>query len=153
MRRISAPPAPADHDVDRTPVVLQALEEQAHLGQVELQVAVREADQIAARVVEAGAQRAAVAEVRLVVDAYPGIVGGDRIGQLAGPIGGAIIDDEHLHRRHEWPDVGERTLHGGRDVLLLVEGGEEEGQVRADRGCIGRIGHDSDGSFTRCSFV
>jgi hypothetical protein len=54
----------------------------------------------------------------------------ERVGELGRAIGRAIVDDDDLDRVHQRTDLGERPLDGALDVLLLVEGGEEEAELR-----------------------
>ena len=73
MRRVAPLDAVADDRVDRAGRMIEPFEEPRHLAQVELEVAVAEADQLTRRVLEPGAESATVAAVRLVVDAHPDI--------------------------------------------------------------------------------
>src|ERR671918_108307 len=82
MERVPALTPIADDRVDRIARIVEAFEEKPHLAQVELQVAVAEADQPAARVGEPRLEGAAVAAVRLMVDAHPGVGGGHGVGEL-----------------------------------------------------------------------
>src|SRR6266566_1156591 len=151
MERVAALNAPADDRVDRLPSrIIEAVEQEPQLLQVELQVAVREGDQRTRGVRETGLQRAAIAAVRLVVDAHPRVLRRQLVGELRGAVAGAVVDDEHLDRVHHRTDLLDGELHGALDVLLLVVGGEEEGEL-GTRGRGGRLGHEGGWLLMRSS--
>jgi hypothetical protein len=139
VRRVTPLDAVADHCVHRTRAGLQPLEEARHLAQIELEVAIAEADELAARIGEPGAQRAAIAPIFLVVHADAGLGRRQLIGQCGGSVGRAVVDDEDLDRSvDQRSDLVQRATHRLDDVLLLVEGRKEERQARPLR-----IGHSA----------
>ncbi len=145
MERVAALDAVADHPIHRARGIGQPVEQALHLRQVELQVAVGEADELAAGFAKARFQGAAVAAVRLVMHAHARVGRGQRIGQLGRAVGRAVVHGQHLQRAvDQRGDLLQRQLHGALDVLLLVVGGEEEGEpgsgVVAARGGRGRRG-------------
>ena len=111
----------------------EPLEQARHLAQVELEVAVREADQLAARVLEPGPQRARRSR---------GSPGGrparadrrppaPRRARGVRSVEPSSTTSTSIEPSTSGPTSVERAAHRLLDVLLLVEGGEEEREARA----------------------
>ena len=76
-------------------------------------------------------QRAAVAEVGVVVDgADLGVLRREAVGDLAGAIAAAVVDDDDFEISGEPASRLQRREGGGLDVGLFVVAGEEDGQAQ-----------------------
>jgi hypothetical protein len=119
--------AVADHHL----VVLGGREEQFDLTRVELAVAVGEEHPRVACRREPRTQRAAVAEVALVMDgAYLSVGRGHRVGDAGGAVGRTVVDDDHLEALEvKRAQRVERSRHGRLDARFLVVRREEDAQL------------------------
>src|SRR5439155_6875400 len=86
-------------------------------------------DVLAARVREAGEVRAAVAAARLLDDGRS-VGGRDLRGLVARP----VVDDDHLSVAARRLDPPPRLVDDRADRLLLVEAGDDDGDLRLVRG-------------------
>ena len=106
MRRIAPLDAVADDRVERPGRRPRADRAGGELLEIELEVAVAEADELPVRVREPGTQGAAVAAIRLVVDPHARVGRRQRIGKLRSAVGRAVVDDQDLDRAvHQRTDV------------------------------------------------
>jgi len=102
-------------------------QERRHFCDVELAVSIGVKDEVFCGGVKARAQRGAISEIFLVVDDFYGVVGGgDLVGDLAGFVGAAIVNDDDLEVGVELLEDGERLFGGLSKVVLLVVTGEKD---------------------------
>jgi len=103
------------------------VEQPADLGELELQIGVAEEDELAARRLEPGPQRRAVAQVLGVVHrAHPRIPRAPAVEHRPARVRRAVVDDHDLEVDAELGPGRERALEQGRQVLGLVPGREDE---------------------------
>ena len=96
------------------------------LGHVELQVGVGEEDPLQARRGETRADRGAVAAVDVVhEDAHTRVGRGAGLGQLAGGVGAAVVDDEDLVGVRDKLARRRGLVDSALDVLCLIVAGED----------------------------
>ena len=98
----------------------------------ELPVAVGEREQLVARGLEAGPERAAVAAVDVVVDDPDDarVLGGEPVRDLAGAVLRAVVHGDDLERLRDRRERLERLGDQPLEVGLLVVGREEVAQAR-----------------------
>ena len=107
------------------------VEQGGEVGDPELAVAVREADQRIARSPQAGPERRAVALVQAVVDStnHTGMLGGEPVRDGARAIGAAIVDRDDLESLGQDGQLLQRLCDELLDVLGLIVGREEVAQA------------------------
>lgn len=139
--------AVADHDVGECRVLLgdrlvHAVEEPAQIGHPELSIAVREADELVAGSLETGLQGRTVAAIDLVVDGAHDIRvgGGQPISDLRGAIAAAVVDGNDLEPLGEGRHDGQGLRHQWLDVVGLVVGRKEVGQLGVSHGRVSTAG-------------
>ena len=120
-------------------------DEEPEIGDPELAVTVREADELMLRRPEARPEGGTVALVDLVGhDPEDPRVGSRELGRdLAGPVLRAIVDGDDLERLGDRRERRQRLLHQRGEVRLLVVRREEVGE-RGDarrRRLVGSVGH------------
>ncbi len=118
---------------------------------VEADIGVEEEQPVAASA--GSAERAGVrfaqpagGEHAVVDDVAARVGGGESVGKLRGGVGGAVVDDDQLEKGAA---LGEHGLRGGGEVVLLVPGGEDDGDGGGQWGGVGCfIGQRAAGAAT-----
>ena len=125
---------------------LRERHEALELAHVELQVGVGEEDPLQARRREARAHRGAVAAVDVMgEDAHARVGGGAGLGQLAGVVAAAVVDDEHLVRIGYELARRRRLVDCALDVCRLVVAGEDDREAAKAPDDVMSIGVRGDG--------
>ena len=127
--RVSPPEPVADDDVWLIGC-LQTIDQQSEIGDAELAVAVEKCDQVVAGSAEATAQRGTIAAVHLMVNSVDlRVFTGQAIGDRRCCVTAAVIDGDDLEPFSKRGQHAECLIHEGDDVLGLIMGGKEEGEL------------------------
>jgi hypothetical protein len=101
-------------------------QQRRQLGDIKLAVAVGIKDEVFCRGLKAGPQGRSVAEVcAMVHHLYFRVLSCDFVGEPAGPVGAAIVDDNHLEVGPHLFEDAECLLDGPDDIVPLIITGEE----------------------------
>jgi hypothetical protein len=94
-----------------------------------LEIGVDQHHHIASSVVDTGAQRTLLAEVARETDQLDAVLVCNRKGNRGGFVAAAIIDDDDLEAVAELLQLLVQRLDETGDVLRLVKGGDDAGDV------------------------
>ena len=97
-------------------------------------VGVGEREQVAGRVADALVARRAEALVGGVDDADPFVAGGHGLGEVARPVGGAVVDDDHLEAAVSLRQQALEALHDVRLHVVDRDDDADQGRGPAPHG-------------------